>query len=85
MASVYPKTLSTNSFLPQSDGLYKATIYAATHCLGTNYHLEKALRRIGDEDIWESMIAVYRILENGDFEFLSMIRVFAKFIWRVSK
>ena len=69
MASVYPKTLSTNSFLPQPDGLYKATIYATSHCLGTNYHVEKALRRIDDEVNWESMIAVYRILENGDFEF----------------
>ena len=47
---VYPKTLSTNSFLPQPNGPYKATIYATSHCLGTNYHVEKALRRIGDED-----------------------------------
>lgn len=68
MANVYPKTLSTNSFLPQPGGLYKATIYAATHCLGTNYHLEKALRRMDDEVNWESMIASYRILENGNFE-----------------
>jgi hypothetical protein len=68
MASVYPKSFTTNSFLPQSDGRYMATIAASSHGLGVNYHVEKAIRR--DTDLtWKNMIASYRILTNGDFEF----------------
>ena len=65
---VYPKSFTVNNFILQDDGRYMATIPAATHGLGTNYHVDKMLRR--DDDLnWQNMLAVYRILSNGDFEY----------------
>lgn len=66
--AVYPKGFTTNNFIPQSDGRFMATIFATTHNLGTKYHVAKMIRR--DDDMnWHNMLGVYRILENGDFEF----------------
>lgn len=68
MASVYPKSFTANNFILQEDGRYMATILAATHGLGTNYHVTKMIRR--DDDLnWQNMLATYRILSNGDFEY----------------
>lgn len=56
MASVYPKSFTVNNFILQSDGL------------GANCHVTKMIRR--DDDMhWQNMIATYRILSNGDFEY----------------
>lgn len=66
--AVYPKSFTTNNFLPQPDGRFMALIPATTHNLGTKYHVTKMIRR--DDDMnWHNMVGVYRILENGDFEF----------------
>lgn len=64
----YPKTFTTNNFLEQADGQFMATIYAATHGLGTDYQVEKMLRRTDDLD-WENQVATYKILANGDFQY----------------
>lgn len=68
MASVYPKSFMVTSFELQPDGRYMASIPAATHGLGTNYHVTKMIRRDSDNN-WQNMLAVYRILANGDFEY----------------
>lgn len=66
--TVYPKTFTEDDFVEQADGRFKATIPATTHNLGTNFHLEKCLRR--DENLTlHSCVAVYSILTTGDFEF----------------
>lgn len=64
----YPKTFTSNNFIQQSDGKYKATITADTHGLGANYRVTKKLRYRGDSN-WENMVASYKILANGDFEY----------------
>lgn len=68
MASVYPKSFTVNSFILQPDGRYMATILADTHGLGVNYHVTKMIRRDADLN-WQNMVATYRILSNGDFEY----------------
>ncbi len=68
MASVYPRSFTTNNFLPQSDGRFMASLPATTHGLGVNYHVAKMIRRDADNN-WQNMIGTYRILTNGDFEF----------------
>lgn len=69
MASVYPKSFTTNNFILQEDGRYKATIPATTHGLGTNYHVNKKIVRDEDGVTWHNQLAVYKILSNGDFEY----------------
>lgn len=66
--AVYPKTFVPNNFIEQSDGRFKATIFATTHNLGTDFQVEKMLR-LKDNGDWENMIASYKILANGDFEY----------------
>lgn len=68
MSAVYPKTFVPNDFTLQSDGKYKATISAQTHALGSNYRVQKMIRR--DEDLnWQNQLASYKILTTGDFEY----------------
>lgn len=64
----YPKTFVKNDFIPTTDGQYKATIFATTHQLGIDYRVTRILRR-DDSCIWHNQLPVYKILENGDFEF----------------
>lgn len=64
----FPKTFTTNSFIEQSDGQFKATIPASTHGLGINYRVTKMMRRNSNLD-WENQVATFKILENGDFEY----------------
>lgn len=66
--AVYPKSFMVTNFDLQSDGRYMATIPATTHGLGTEYHVTKMIRRDSDMN-WQNMLAVYRILNNGDFEY----------------
>lgn len=68
MAGVYPKSFTTNNFIPQPDGKFVATIFASTHNLGLNYHVTKMIR-LDDDGNWRNMLATYRILANGDFEY----------------
>lgn len=66
--AVYPKSFIVSNFTLQDDGRYKATILASTHGLGTDYHVTKMIRRDADLN-WQNMLAVYKILSNGDFEY----------------
>ena len=65
---VYPKSFLMSSFELQADGKYMATIPASVHNLGTDYHVTKMIRRDNDMN-WQNMLAVYKILENGDFQY----------------
>jgi hypothetical protein len=64
----FPKSFTTNSFIEQPDGQFKATIPASTHGLGINYRVTKMMRRNSNLD-WENQVATFKILENGDFEY----------------
>ena len=68
MAGVYPKSFIVSNFTLQPDGRYMATLPATTHNLGTDYHVTKMIRRDADMN-WQNMLATYRILANGDFEY----------------
>lgn len=46
MASVYPRSFTTNNFLSQSDERFMASLPATTHVLGVNYHVAKMIRRV---------------------------------------
>ena len=53
--AVYPKSFTTNNFIPQSDGRFMALIPVTTHNLGTKYHVAKMVRR--DDDMnWHNML-----------------------------
>lgn len=65
---VYPKSFTTNDFILQPDGQYKATIPESVHGLGVWYSVDKMIRRNDNMD-WENQLATYKILANGDFEY----------------
>lgn len=66
MAS-YPKTFTEDDFVLQDDGRYMTTLPAATHNLGTNFHVVKNIKRAEDLS-YHNFIPVFRICTNGDFE-----------------
>lgn len=66
--AVYPKTFTEDDFSQQSDGRYMASLPAATHNLGTAFHVTKHIRRDTDMS-WHNVIPVFRMLSNGDLEF----------------
>lgn len=65
MAS-YPKTFTTNNFILQEDGRYKATIPGTTHGLGIAYGVTRVQKRREDMT-WENVISCHEVMSNGDF------------------
>lgn len=67
--AAYPKTFTDADFTLQSDGRYMASLSAATHGLGVNFHVTKNIKRDDSDMSWHNVVPVFRILSNGDFEF----------------
>lgn len=63
---MYYKSFTSNDFILQSDGKYKAVILASTHGLDIYYRVSKIVRRDNNSN-WENVITSYKILSNGDF------------------
>lgn len=64
---MYYKSFTTNDFILQPDGRYRAVILASTHGLDIYYRVCKILKRDSDMS-WKNIIMSYSILPNGDFE-----------------